>query len=166
MRDLSRLLIVMISLALLSGPAMAEIESLALDTTNDIDPLNWPAGTWYVRAIQRDASDATVGVLTAEISFILDGEMYPSIEVTMSSTAPDGHDLLFMRSLGVPMVIGDSVQSFAFNCSGSAVLCSAAQPNNVTLGENLTWVTINVPGIFGDGFETGLTNRWSSVSAP
>lgn len=148
---------------LLAGAANAQIQSLSLASTNDIDALNWTAGQWYVRAIQRDASDRPLGSLTAEISFLLDGQEYPAIEVTMYATAPEGHDLLFLRS-NFPISMGDTVDGFVFTCSAGSLPCSADSPSNIVLGENLSWTSTVVPGIFEDGFESGGTGRWSSAS--
>jgi len=145
-------------------PARADVVSVDLASTLSVSSLNWPDALWYVRAIERDASDQPVGALAEQIDFVLSSE-WPSIEVVISATAPADHDVLFLRA-NQKIRIGDTVEGYAQSCS-SGTICDATSPSNIALANTLSWVSTTVPGLFGGDFEGGDLSRWSvSVGGP
>jgi hypothetical protein len=127
----------------LGAPSVsAQVASIGTPVLNDIGALNWSDGTWYVRAILLDAGDSPIGAISNEVSFTSSSQ-YPSIPVTMTSSAHSTDTIHFYRS-NVPIAPGDAgIEYFELLC-GSSVVCDASSTSNIVLGENLEWQTETV----------------------
>jgi hypothetical protein len=111
-----------------------EIGSLAQGNIFSTASLNWPDGTWYVRAILLDDSMNQVGVLSPEISFVLTSN-WTSVDVTMTSSAPTTYFIRFYRSNST-ITGGDlNTEYIDFSCSND-LLCNASGPFGAAMTNN------------------------------
>ena len=111
-----------------------EISSLAQGTIFDSPTLNWPDGTWYVRAILLDESKNQVGVLSPEINFVLNSN-WTSVNVTMASSAPTTYFIRFYRS-NSSISGGDlNTEYVDFSCSND-LLCNDSGPFGAAMTNN------------------------------
>jgi len=149
---------VALSFAVLPNSAQAQVSSIGVASKLSVASLNWPDGTWYMKARLFDAGGSPIGSTTGEINFSLISQ-WPSIQVTMSSTAASDSFIRFYRKLGSSIGSVDEidVQAYDFVC-GSNVVCDAAVPSNLALSNGLKWNPL-----FADGFETSGTSRWSAA---
>lgn len=115
------------------GPGVA---SIARNGFGNDPSLNWPAGTWYVTAIQLDESGGAVGKLVSGFNMTLLGSSYRAfVDLEMLATAPATHRVRVFRKQSL-IVPGDSNVEFAdYLCDdgggGLAALCDASAPSPV-----------------------------------
>jgi len=143
----------------LPNPAGAQVSAIGLASKlAGSGSLLWPDGTWYMKARLFDAGGSPIGSETSEISFSLSAQ-WPSIQVTMSSTAASDSLVRFYRKLGSSIASVDEidVQAYDFVCGSNAV-CDVATPSNIALQNGLKWNPL-----FADDFETMSTARWSAT---
>jgi len=142
-----------------SSPVGAQVSAIGLASKlAGSGALLWPDGTWYMKARLFDAGGSPIGSETSEINFSLSAQ-WPSIQVTMSSTAASDAFVRFYRKLGSSIAsVGEiDVQAYDFVC-GSNVVCDVTTPSNIALQDGLKWNPL-----FADGFETMNTSRWSAA---
>lgn len=134
------------------GVEAQEIDSIALNSTLNVGSLNWPDGTWHVRAVLLDEFSNPVGALVAESVFSLSSE-WPSIAVTMVSNAPSNYQIRFYRSNSAFSVGEPNIESNQVNCGAS--LCDTAVVSSVALSNTLNggWSTATVLPVELTSFE-------------
>ena len=118
-----------------------EISSIAQGTIFNTASLNWPDGTWYIRAILLDESKNQVGVLSPEINFVLNSS-WTSVNVTMASSAPTTYFIRFYRS-NSSISGGDlNTEYVDFSCSND-LLCNDSGPFGAAMTNN-NWASQTV----------------------
>lgn len=136
-----------------SASGFAQVNTIALASTNAVGAIAWPDGTWYVRAILVDDMGVAVGDITDQISFALSGS-YPSIDVTMGSDAPMDYEILFYRSQS-PFNGGDTnIETNSITCPIGEV-CNSATVDSVAITNTLNggWSTATVLPVTLQRFE-------------